>query len=155
MSEQLQFAEGRTGRNACATDELDERVMEVLRAPTFCERDKEVIRVIAGHKGAAKAIRGEEIAQQLGRVWNEDARREISSVVQAAILIFKLPIGAVRHKPHGYFLIVTAEDLGLAVGPLSSEFKSLLRRIRALTSKREAARMFGQAMLKLDDEEAA
>lgn len=148
MSEQLQLGAAPWRK----WDELDARVEKALCSGALSEREKEVIRVIAGHKGAANAIRAEEVARQAGLRWEERARREIAGVVETAVQVFKIPIGGLRMKPYGYFLIVTLNDLHLAIAPLAGEFHSLLRRIRALTSKQDAARMFGQAMLKLDAE---
>jgi hypothetical protein len=135
--------------------ELDARVTAALQSEIFSEREKEILRVIAGHKGAAKAIGSKEVARAAGMEWSENTRRRVAGVVETAVLMFKVPIGGVRGKPHGYFLIVTADDLSLALGPLNGEFRALLRRIRALSSKEQAAAMFGQTMLKLDSEEAA
>src|SRR6266704_3693829 len=135
MTEQNQLSgtEGRTGRNACATEsdlpgspgrgpgspglferwrELDARVTGALRSELLTEREKEILRAIAGHKGAAKAIRSEDVAKQGGMEWCEKTRREIAGVVETALLL----------------------------------------RLRALTGKQLVARMFGQAMLKLDEE---
>jgi hypothetical protein len=135
--------------------ELDARVLGALQSKVFSEREKEILRVIAGHKGAAMAIRSEDVASAAGMKWCERTRREIAGVVETAVLVLKVPIGGLRMKPYGYFLIVTPNDLDLALSPLNGEFHALLRRIRALTSREQAARMFGQAMLKLDSEEAA
>jgi hypothetical protein len=136
-------------------NELDARVTAALQSEVFSEREKEILRVIAGHKGAAKAIGSREVARAAGMAWCENTRRIVAGVVETAVLVFKVPIGGLRGKPHGYFLIVTADDLSLALGPLHGEFRALLRRIRALSSKEQAAAMFGQTMLKLDSEEAA
>jgi hypothetical protein len=132
--------------------ELDARVMAAVESKVFSEREKEVLRVISGHRGAQHAIRSEDVANSLGMKWCERTRRDIAGVVETAVLVFKVPIGGLRVKPYGYFLIVTPNDLDLALSPLKGEFHALLRRIRALTSREQAARMFGQAMLKLDSE---
>ncbi len=152
--------EERTGKSACATGnlferwrELDARVTAALQSELFGEREKEILRVIAGHKGAAKAIRSEDVAKQAGMEWNELTRRKIAGTAEAAVLLFKIPIGGSRAKPCGYFLIVNANDLELAIAPLWGEVYALLRRLRALTGKQLVARMYGQAMLKLDEEE--
>jgi len=148
MSEQLQLGTGRIERWA----ELDAKVVAALGSAVLSERDKEVLRVIAGHKGALDAIRAEEVARQAGMEWSERTRREIAGVVENAVLLFHIPIGGRRGKPCGYFLIVSANDLDLAIHPLWGEVYAHLRRLRALTSKGDVARLFGQAMLKLDSE---
>ncbi len=133
--------------------ELDARMTASLQSEIFSEREKEILRVIAGHKGAAKAIRSEDVAKAAGMEWCEHARREIAGVVATAVLLHKIPIGGSRGKPQGYFLIVNANDLEVAITPLWDEVYALLRRLRTLTGKQLVARMFGQAMLKLDAEE--
>jgi hypothetical protein len=152
MTEQLQFDPFEALAATQRWRELDDRVAKALRSDELAEREKEVLRVIAGHKGAAKAIRSEDVAREAGMAWNERARRDIAGTVEAAVLLHKIPIGGLRTKPYGYFLIVSMNDLDLALAPLRGEFHALLRRIRALTSREDAARMFGQAMLKLDSE---
>jgi hypothetical protein len=151
MSEQVQLGAATWER----WRDLDVRMTVALRSEIFSEREKGILRVIAGHKGAAKAIGSQEVAKAAGMEWCERARRTVAGVVETAVLLFKVPIGGLRGKPHGYFLIVTADDLSLALGPLNGEFRALLRRIRALSSREQAAAMFGQTMLKLDSEEAA
>jgi len=148
VTDQMQFG----GPGWKKWDELDERVAGALRSNVLNEREKEVLRVIAGHKGAANAIRAQEVAQRAGMQWEERARREIAGVVETCVLLFRVPIGGLRMKPYGYFLIVNADDLDLAIGPLWSEVYAHIRRLRALTSKQQVARLFGQAMLKLDAE---
>jgi hypothetical protein len=147
VSEQIQLGLGERG------DELDAKVLAALRSEVIEDRTKEILRVIAGHKGAASAIRSGEIAEQLGLIVGEDSRRIITRAVELFVMFFKIPIGASREKPFGYFLIVDAADLELAVRPLWGEVEAHLRRLRALTSKTVVARLYGQTMLKLDAEE--
>jgi hypothetical protein len=132
--------------------ELDALVLAALESPELTEHEKEVLRVIAGHKGSAKAVRAREIAQELGLREGEEGRRFIAGVVETAILLHGIPIGAIRFKPYGYFLIASANDLDLAIAPLWGEVYAHLRRLRMLAGKQFVARMFGQAMLKLDVE---
>jgi len=152
MSEQLQLDPFAALAATQRWRELDARVVKALESEMFSEREKEILRVIAGHKGAARAIRSEDVARQAGLQWSERARREVAGTVETAVLQCRIPIGGLRVKPYGYFLIVSMEDLDLALAPLRGEFHALLRRIRALTSREDAARMFGQAMLRLDGE---
>src|SRR5260370_4790299 len=130
--------------------ELDGRVVAALSSALLDEREKEILRVIAGHKGAAKAIRSEDVAAAAGMEWSEKTRREIAGVVETAVLLLKIPIGGSRAKPCGYFLIVNANDLELAITPLWGEGYALLRRLRAPKGKKLVAPMVVQAMLKLD-----
>ncbi|HLZ92944.1 MAG TPA: hypothetical protein VKQ28_14620 [Candidatus Acidoferrum sp.] len=155
MSEQLQLgAEFAAGSTYDRWRELDARVEAALRSHLLDEKDKEILRVIASHKGAERAIRAAVIAEEARMLWGEHARRQICGAIGTFVLLFKIPIGALRMAPYGYFLIVSAKDLELAVQPLAGEFHALLRRIRALTSKSDVAKLFGQAMLKLDAEDS-
>lgn len=148
MSEQLQPGTALWAR----WNELDAKVVEALQSSVLSEREKEILRVIASHKGAMKAIRSAEIALEAGLDQGERARREITSAIETFVLLFHIPIGGLRMPPYGYFLIVSAADLDLAIQPLWGEVYAHLRRLRALTSKNDVAKLFGQAMLKLDSE---
>jgi len=148
LSERLQLGTAIERRG-----ELDAKVAAALGSALLSEREKEVLRAIAGHQGAANAIRAEEVARQAGLEWCERTRRDIAGVVETAVLLFRIPIGGLRMKPYGYFLITSAGDLDLAIHPLWGEVCAHLRRLRALTSKNDVARLFGQAMLKLDGED--
>jgi hypothetical protein len=132
--------------------DLDARVEAALRSQLLDEKDKEILRVIASHKGAARAIRAAVIAEEARMLWGEQARRQICGAIETFVLLYRIPIGALRMAPYGYFLIVSAADLELAVQPLAGELTALVRRIRALTSKNDVAKLFGQAMLRLDAE---
>lgn len=135
--------------------ELDAKVAEALGSPLLAQREREILRVIAGHKGAANAVTAREVAERAGLRWTEQSRRKITSTVETCVRLLRIPIGGSRLKPYGYFLIVTDHDLAQATQPLTSELYALLRRLRALASREEAARMVGQAMLQLDEENAA
>jgi hypothetical protein len=147
MTEQLQL-----GTLFDRWRELDALVLAALEAGVLNEREKDVLRVIAGHKGSANAIRAREIAREVGLRDGEEGRRFIASVVETAVLLHRIPIGAIRFKPYGYFLIASANDLDLAIAPLWGEVYAHLRRLRMLAGKQFVARMFGQAMLRLDVE---
>ena len=128
MTEQLQFA---------ATIPLDERAQQVRH-------------IIEARLGAAAAIRGDKILQRVGLPVTDNTRRWLKGVVEDLVLLHGVRIGACRGghgQPPGYFLIVTQTDLDTAIHPLRKEVRALLRRLRALTSKHDVARLFGQAML--------
>jgi hypothetical protein len=129
--------------------ELDEKIIAALRSDLLNERDKEVLRVLAGHKGAMNAIRSVELAFHAGVGRGEKGRRAVALAIETFVQLFGIPIGGLRVPPYGYFLIVDHADLALAVGPLWGEVYAHLRRLRALTGKQTVARLFGQAMLKL------
>src|SRR5712692_5203301 len=91
--------------------ELDAKIEAALASKMLTERDKEILRVIAGHKGAMSAIRSLEIAMLSGLPPRaEKSRREIASAVETFVTFFGIPIGGLRVKPYGYFLIVDRAD---------------------------------------------
>lgn len=148
MTHQLQLEMERSGRLA----ELDEKVVAALRSNVLTEHDKEILRVIASHQGAMNSIRSAEIALLAGAGLGEEGRRNVTKTIETLVTFFRMPIGGLRMPPYGYFLIVSSADLDLAIQPLWGEVYAHLRRLRALTSKQAVARLFGQAMLKLDEE---
>src|SRR5258705_10920065 len=101
MSEQLQLGVTMYDR----WRDLDARVEEALRSPLLDEKDKEILRVIARHKGAAQAIRAGEIAERAGMLPGDVSRRKICSAIETFILLHKIPVGGLRVPPYGYFLI--------------------------------------------------
>lgn len=153
MSEQLKLGEDFAANKFDRFRELDARVESALRSPLLDEKDKEILRVIARHKGAALAIRSALVAEEAGMMSGEVARRKICSAVETFRLLFKLPIGASRMPPYGYFLIVSSADLELAIQPLAGELYALMRLMRALSSRHEVAKLFDQTKLKLEAEE--
>jgi len=133
-----------------AAAELDARITRVLGRADLDEGTAEILRIIASHKGAANAISIRGILFFLKVGWNE---RTVKAAVKDLIERFAMPIGGSRKPPYGYFLILTAEDQAEAARPLRNELKSLSRRLRALSSKHELARLWGQVQLELDRED--
>jgi hypothetical protein len=130
--------------------ELDARILAILKSGEATWRTQELARLLAGHKGAANAVSIAEIRRQLSFFISP---RDVKDSVKDLIERFGVPIGGSRRPPFGYFLIVTAEDQADAARPLRNELKSLSRRLRALSSKHELARLFGQVQLELDRED--
>jgi hypothetical protein len=151
MPEQLKFGAGLLAR----IEEMNARLGRAMRSGALDDLDREILAVLASHKGAAAAIKAEAIAGAVGKEWSEKTRREITAAVEHLVVFHKLPIGARRGVPPGYFLIMNQNDLDLAIHPLWCEHYAILRRLRALTGKAECARLFGQQMLDLDKEDAA
>lgn len=144
------FAARRESSPVSEQDLLDGRVSAAMRDDLLEEAQRKVLRIVWLHRGAQNAIKAEEILRQLGREANENARRWVKGTIEDLVTRLGVPIGGSRQKPYGYFLIVTASDLDIAIQPLRHEMESLIRRLRSLTSKQDVARMFGQTLLKLD-----
>jgi hypothetical protein len=141
------FAAKRSSVPVSEQDLLDGRVSSAMADPLLEKFAREVLQIIWMHRGARNAIKAEDILLQLVRPVNENSRREIKGAVEDLVTRLRVPIGGSRQKPYGYFLIVTAADHDLAIQPLRHEMESLIRRLRALTSKEDVARMFGQMIL--------
>src|SRR5260370_27285560 len=105
MAEQLQFGETMFDR----WRELDGRVVAALSSALLDEREKEILRVIAGHKGAAKAIRSEDVAAAAGMEWSEKTRREDPRVGGTAGLLLKIPNRRTPAKTRGRLLNAQAQ----------------------------------------------
>jgi len=135
--------------------ELDAQVTRVLGRADLDERTAELLRLLAGHKGAANAITAREIARQLdvGFAPGEQARRWVTEHVEYLRAAFKIPIGAAKTKPRGYFLILDAEDHELVAHRLRNEWFAAMGNYYRLCGKVAAARVHGQMMLELDREE--
>ncbi len=145
MSDTPKFEPYRLGPSDCL-----ERVAAALRDPLLPEVDRKLLRIVAVHRGAANAVRAEAILGELGIYCDDNARRWVKKTVEDLVTRLKVPIGGLRMKPYGYFLVVTQADMDLALQPLQNELLSLARRIRALTDKRYISKLHGQIMLRLD-----
>jgi len=122
-----------------------------ISTPALEENARELVRVLWTRQGAAHAIRAGEILDALRLSRNDKWRRWLKDAMNDLVVLHRLPVGGLRVPPYGYFLIVSANDLDLAIHPLWGEVYALLRRLRALTSKHDVASLFGQAMLDLDE----
>jgi hypothetical protein len=108
--------------------------------------------VLAGiryHRGSGNAVTIAELAQ---RTKLQD--REIKAIVRALRINFRLPIGASKNSASGgYFLVLTAEDLRLAMKSPLDQIRAELDVVRALGG--DAGEVLGQLALQLRSEEAA
>jgi len=160
MNEQLQLGTCSSGLPGSAggpevfspQSDLDVKIEKALRTVTLPESEKELLRVLSMHRGALNAIKSASLAEQLGLPAGENSRRWVAGTVQNLVELHRIPIGGLRVPPYGYFLIETRNDLDLAIGARWGEIYAHLRYLRALTSRRDVARLFGQQMLKLDQE---
>lgn len=148
MATQFQLALDRSA-------ELDAQVTRVLGRSDLDESTAELLRLLAGHKGAANAITIREILRAFNVQRSTFNERTLKAAVKDLVERFGMQIGASRKPPYGYFFILTAEDQEEAARPLRNELKSLSRRLRRLSSKQELARLFGQVQLQLDREDGA
>lgn len=143
MTLQLQF-----DRSA----ELDAQVTRVLGRADLDESTAELLRLLAGHKGAANAITAAEIARELniGFRPGEQARRWVTERVEDLRTRFRLEIGAAKTKPRGYFMVLDAADNELMQRRLRNEWFKAMRNYWLFTGKQATARIHGQMMLELE-----
>jgi hypothetical protein len=66
--------------------------------------------------------------------------REVKAAVKLLLEERGVPIGSSRSGLHGYYLLVTPEDIDHAQRPLVGEIRSLARRLRAIDPKSEISR---------------
>jgi len=138
--------------------DLDAKILRLLQSGEWPARDKELLAVLAAHRGATNPISARSLASFLRLPEGEYGRRVVTATVEDLVVRGGIPIGARRSKPTGYFLVVSQADLDAAIGPLWGEIYALLRRLRVLSSKEQVAKLFGQAMFDFDrpsDKEAA
>jgi hypothetical protein len=131
-------------------EELNGRIWALLISKKLSEEDAEILRIIWPHKGAASPVRLAEIMDAMHWRDTQNNRRKVKGAVEWLIVGHRVPIGARRHAPAGYFLIVTPRDLAIALHPLRSEWYALLRRIYILEGKRALAKLFGQKLLEFE-----
>jgi len=143
------MAEGYSSRLDRLT-ELEAQIVRLLRSPEWPEQDKELLRILASHRGAGNPVSASSLAQQMRFGEGEVARRKVTATIEDLIVRGKIRIGARRAKPNGYFLIVDHADLDAAEHALWGEIYALLRRLRVLSSRQRVAELFGQAMLDFD-----
>lgn len=178
MTEQLQLDQrmAQTSVKSAQSADLEARLRKLL--PSLDETDRELVRllwgatpVVSGQWSVASepttdhrspdncqnAIPLSAVAHALKLPWitateRERTAREIKARVKDLIEFRGVPIGSSRggKSAAGYFLILTAADHARAIQPLVGELTSLARRIRALSGKRELARLWGQIALDLE-----
>jgi hypothetical protein len=143
MADQLQLVLDQAGlRHA--------RIQAALDKSNFrFEGTSKVLKLLCWHRGSSQAVRAEVIARQIGFGTGESGRRRVTRAIQELIEDHHIPIGGLREPPYGYYLIMDAQDLELAVGTLRAELRSLVRRLRVLLSREQVAELWGQEILNL------
>lgn len=60
------------------------------------------------------------------------SKRDVQATINRLIVVHHKPIGAIRGKGNGYFLITSEEERKLAIAPLSSQIINMARRVRVI-----------------------
>lgn len=108
-------------------------------------KHRDLLQLLRPHKGRAQARPISAIAERLGM-----SERDVKAAVKSLVEDFGLPIGASRQEPHGYFFIVSADDLEFALRPLANEVISIARRMRKLGGSAIVKEMLGQIRVEIE-----
>ena len=111
-----------------------------LTEPT--QMEAEVAACVWRHQGRANPI---TIAELEGIT--ATSARGVKGIVEQLRFTHRMPIGANREEPFGYFWIVDAADQLAAVGPYKAQIISMWRTLRALDSKTGLRELLGQLRL--------
>ena len=148
MTAQLQLGLDRDPRHVA----LDRAIVRVLRLPELHEQTREILRILAARKGRQQAITAAAIARLLGLAPGEGSRRVITEAVEH-LRRLRIPVGASKRPPWGYFLIVDADDLR-AIEHLKLEAIQLYVRYAQLAGGQYARELLGQMAQALEAEDA-
>lgn len=129
--------------------ELDELIAETLagrRGPWALGTDAaKLLGKLALVRGSQFPVSVQKLADFVGV-----SPREVKAIVKDLVENFGIPIGASRGEPHGYYLVMTLEEMRTTVRVYEGEVFSLLRRIRTLNPKHRMVELFGQMKLQED-----
>jgi len=102
-------------------------------------------RMIWGHAGRAHPISIAEIIREVPQP--KLSVRTVKNVVEQLRVMHRVPIGASREEPFGYFRIVDAEDRAVAVRPYRRQILTMWRTLRTLDSPERCQELLGQLTL--------
>lgn len=108
--------------------------------PTAIERV--IAEIIWPHQGRQNPIAIATLSKIAGK-----SERDIKGIVEQLVVTHRMRIGGRREEPAGYFVIVDAEDLAVAIGAYQKQIFAMWRRLRVLLSKRELAELHGQLVI--------
>lgn len=112
------------------------------------EEHRPLLAALLRHRGASAPIGIAELMSFLPL-----GEREIKEAVKSLVENFRVPVGASRQKPYGYYLVQSAQDLALAIRPYVHELRSIGSRVRALEAAAPA--LAGQLNLSTANPEEA
>jgi len=136
--------------------DLHELIMQALASVELNEREKEVLRVIAGHSGGAHPVTRAEILRALhmdvgeGNRGGTEGRRFITQTVSTLRRLHKIPIGASKSKPKGYFLITSMTDVACWEDSLRAQIRADAELLQLVRGSDYVRRVLGQIGLELE-----
>jgi hypothetical protein len=98
--------------------------------------------LIWNHQGRGSPIPIAKVQQLTGL-----AVRKVKEVVEQLRVMHRMPIGARREDPAGYFWIVDAADREAAVGPYRAQIRRMFQVLRALDEPARVRELLGQLRL--------
>jgi hypothetical protein len=137
---------------ARAIDHLVEETLLGRRGPGWAlpAHAHALLRLLRFCPGAAKAHRIDDLALLL-----DVTPRDIKAAARTLVCDFGLPIAGSRRPPYGYYLAVTADEIGAALDPLVGELRAIAQRVRSLGGRRRLQELLGQIELDLSGPEEA
>jgi hypothetical protein len=153
-SDQLGF-EGMHGGSADAEDAHARRVLYSGAGPwPLTDIQREVLRAMLFHSGAARAIPLRDLIAKLARAGSSitskpliASERDVKDAVRSLVVDFKVRIGSSRSQPWGYYLITSVEEAREAAHPFIEEIKKLAQRVRVLLDPHDLAEFEHQLSL--------
>lgn len=107
--------------------------------------EKLVAELIAQHKGREHPISNRRL-QELTHL----SERDVKDIVEVLVCQHQARIGGRRGNPCGYFLVVDAEDLKMAVKPYRSQIRRMAQRLRVLEGREAVVELLGQMRLEVE-----
>lgn len=158
---QLDFPDAAAQERSGILRDLHALVMQALASVELNEREKDVLRAIAGHSGGAHPITSAEILRALymdvgeGNRGATEGRRFITQTVSTLRRLHKIPIGASKCKPKGYFLIDSMIDVACWEDSLRAQIRADAELLQLVRGSDYVRRVLGQIGLALDNKKGA
>lgn len=120
-----------------------------ISATDLSAEERAVLSLLTEARGASRAVSIDAIRAQTGMSY-----RAITTAVESLRTTQRMPIGSARGDPHGYFLIVSADDLETTVRPLKHQALSMLRVVSSLEGrgKSRLGELLGQLTIELNSD---
>lgn len=106
--------------------------------------ENSVSTLVMFRKGRSNPISIDAISRETGL-----SPRQVKGVIESLRTTHRMPIGASREEPAGYFWIVDAEDQAAAARPYRNQILTMWKTLRVLDSRKRLRELLGQ--LKLEE----
>jgi hypothetical protein len=109
--------------------------------------ERVVAEIISQHQGRGNPISIAKLGACTGK-----SEREIKGIVEQLVVTHRMKIGGRRGDPAGYFVVVDADDLEMAVRPYRDQIFAMLRRLRVLMAPLAYRELKGQLVIDSEEE---